>query len=212
MKSSAAILMIVFAVSALMLTSCLLPGMIPLNPEPTESAETAEPTEPAEPATQAPVEPAGAMPTMETDSQVVLESLQAREGVYLAALATERYADDDSDRPGTLTYTVEITDDTPTYFNYGWCTTTEEILQQNFEHIKIGLYFNGKALGRDVVHPITYQLNDMVCIDFIALLSNWPEGEYQLTAVATFDEKINDGLAEFEAGDYIYEYSVTVKK
>ena len=62
------------------------------------------------------------------------------------------------------------------------------------------------------MHPITYQLNDMVCIDFIALLSNWPEGEYQLTAVATFDEKINDGLAEFEAGDYIYEYSVTVKK
>jgi hypothetical protein len=212
MKSSAAILMIVLAVSALMLTSCLLPGMIPLNPEPTESAETAEPTTPAEPATQAPVEPAGAMPMMETDSQVVLESLQAREGVYLAALATERYADDDSDRPGTLTYTVEITDDTPTYFNYGWCTTTEEILQQNFEHIKIGLYFNGEALGRDVVHPITYQLNDMVCIDFIALLSKWPEGEYQLTAVATFDEKINDGLAEFEAGDYIYEYSVSVKK
>ena len=204
--------MIVFSVSALMLTSCLLPGMIPLNPEPTASAETAEPTESAEPATQAPVEPAGAMPTMERDSQVVLESLQAREGVYLAALAKESYADEDSDQPGTLTYTVEITDDTPTYFNYGWCTTTEEILQQNFEHIKIGLYFNGEALGRDVVHPISYQLNDMVCLDFIALLSDWPEGEYQLTAVATFDEKISDGLAEFEAGDYIYEYRVTVKK
>jgi hypothetical protein len=33
-----------------------------------------------------------------------------------------------------------------------------------------------------------------------------------LTAVATFDETINDGLADFEAGDYIYEYNVTVDK
>jgi hypothetical protein len=62
------------------------------------------------------------------------------------------------------------------------------------------------------VHPITYQLNDMFCLDFMALLSNWPNGEYQLIAVATFDEKINDGIADFEAGDYIYEYNVTVSK
>jgi hypothetical protein len=191
----------------LFLTSCLLPGMIPLNPE---STATAEPAGTAEP--EASAAPAGSMPAMETDSNVVLESLQAREGIYLAALAEEQYSDAETNQPGTLAYTVNITDDRPTYFNYGWCTTTEEILQQNFEHIKIGLYFNGEALGSDVVHPITYQLNDMVCLDFVALLSNWPNGEYQLRAVATFDEKINDGLADFDAGDYIYEYNVTVNK
>jgi hypothetical protein len=43
-------------------------------------------------------------------------------------------------------------------------------------------------------------------------MSNWPEGEYQLAAVVTFDEQINDGLADFEAGNYIYEYNVTVNK
>jgi hypothetical protein len=62
------------------------------------------------------------------------------------------------------------------------------------------------------VHPVTYQLNDMFCLDFVALLSDWPNGEYQLKAVATFDEKINDGAADFEAGDYIYEYNVTVTR
>jgi hypothetical protein len=193
----------------LFLTSCLLPGMIPLNPE---STATAEPAGTAEP--EASAVPAGSMPTMETDSNVVLESLQAQEGIHLAALAEERYSDADTAQPGTLTYTVNITDNRPTYFNYGWCTTTEEILQQNFEHIKIALYFNGEPLKSDVVHPITYQLSepDMVCLDFVALLSNWPNGEYQLRAVATFDEKINDGLADFDAGDYIYEYNVTVNK
>jgi hypothetical protein len=178
--------------------------MIPLNPESTEPAEPAEPV--------ASGVPEGSMPTMEKDPDVVLESLQAGEGVYLATLAKEEYSDEESDQPGTLTYTVEIRDDKPTYFNYGWCTTTEEILLQNFEHIKIGFYFNGRALGREVVHAFPSQSNDMVCLSFVTLMSNWPNGEYQLTAVVTFEEKINDGLADFEAGDYIYEYNVTVNK
>jgi len=193
--------LVVITVGALLITACLLPGMIPLNPEATETAEPA-----------ASAAPAGSLPTMETDSDIVLESLKTQKGVYLAALAKEQYSEADTAQPGTLTFTVNITDDRPTYFNYGWCTTTEEILQQNFEHIKIALIFNGEALSSDVVHPITYQVNEMVCLDFMALLSDWPEGEYQLTAIATFDEQINDGNADFEAGDYIYEYNVTVNK
>lgn len=198
---------VLLIISGLFLTSCLLPGMIPLNPESTQPAEPAATIEPSGSAA-----PEGSIPTIETDPNVVLESLQEREGVYLASLAKEQYTDEDTAQPGILTYTVEITENTPTYFNYGWCTTTEEILEQNFEHIKIGLYFNGDALPGDVVHPITYQISDMVCLDFVALLSDWPNGEYTLRAVATFDEQINDGIADFEAGDYIYEYNVTVNK
>jgi hypothetical protein len=40
----------------------------------------------------------------------------------------------------------------------------------------------------------------------------WPDGSYTLEAVATFDEQINDGLADFEAGDYTFTYNVTVQK
>ena len=204
-------LIVLLIVSGFLLSSCLLPGMIPLNPESTQTAEPAGTTDLA--STPA---PSDSMPTMETDSDVVLQSLQAREGVYLGTLAKEQYSDTETDKPGTLTYTVEITDDTPTYFSYGWCTTTEEILLQNFEHIKIGFYFNGRPLEREVVHtfPSQSQANntEMVCLNFITLMSHWPEGEYQLTAVVTFDEQINDGLADFEAGQYIYEYNVTVNK
>lgn len=209
---------IVIIVSGIFLTSCLLPGMIPLNPESTRATEAPEATEPAAPDATAPTtaESTGPMPTMEKDADIVLQSLQAREGVNLAALAKEQYTSEDSAQPGTLTYTVEITDDQPTYLVYGWCTTTEEILLQNFEHIKIGFYLNGRGLGRDVVHALPSQSQvdgkDMVCLNFVTLLSNWPEGEYQLAAVITFEEKINDGLADFEAGNYIHEYNVTVKK
>lgn len=132
---------------------------------------------------------------------------------YLQALADEEYTEEDYAKPGTLTYTVTISEDTPTYFAYGWCTTTEEIIQQNFEHIRIGLYFNGEQLGRDVVHPVTFTRPDgFVCLDFGVTMWDWVPGEYRLTAVATFEEEINDGAADFEAGDYIFEYNVTVKE
>jgi len=43
-------------------------------------------------------------------------------------------------------------------------------------------------------------------------MSEWPAGEYRLKAVATFDEKINDGFSDYDPGDYIYEYAVSVSK
>ena len=178
----------IIVLAALLVISCMLPGMIPLTPIPTTP-----------------------MPKMEKNADALIAVLRGQDWVYLQALAEERYTEEDTAGPGTLTFTVNITEATPTYFNYGWCTTTEEILQQNFEHIRVRLYFNGDELGEDVVHPVTFTRPDgLVCLDFGVLISEWPAGEYQLEAVATFEEKINDGLADYEAGDYVFEYNVTV--
>jgi len=182
--------LLILAVSVLFLMSCLLPGMIPLKSE-----------------------PSGPLPVMEKDADALLETLNGEDWVLLQTLAEEQYTEDDFAGPGTLTFTVKITDGTPTYFNYGWCTTTQEILTQNFEHIVVKLYFNDNVLGSDVVHPITFTRSDgLLCLDFGVLMSEWPAGEYKLKAVATFDQKINDGLADYDAGDYIFEYKVTVEK
>jgi hypothetical protein len=182
---------LVVLVSCLFLTSCLLPGMIPLD----EGTEV----------------PEAPLPTMETDPDKLLETLQSGEFVYLQQLAEEKYTDEDYAKPNTLTYTVNLTDDKPAYFNYGWCTTTEEILKQNFEHIQINMLFNGKQLGEDVVHGISSTRQDgFVCLEFGVLMSDWAPGEYELEAIATFDEDINDGAADFEAGDYKFVYNVKV--
>jgi hypothetical protein len=155
--------------------------------------------------------PEAPLPTMETDPDKVLETLQSREFVYLQQLAEEKYTAEDYAKPNTLTYTVNITDDKPTYFNYGWCTTTEEILKQNFEHIRISMLFNGKQLGEDVVHGISSTRQDgFVCLEFGVLMSAWAPGKYELEAIATFDEDINDGAEDFKAGDYKFVYNVTV--
>ena len=181
---------ILMVVGVLFLMSCYLPGMIPLNRE-----------------------PAAPMPVMEKDADKVIEALNANNYVRLEMLAQEQYAEEDFAKPGTLTYNVKLTDDRPVYFSYGWCTTTEEILRQNFEHIKINLYINDAEIQSDVIHPLTFtRVDGLLCLDHGVLMSDWPAGEYKLEAVATFNEKINDGLADYEAGDYAYEYNVTVEE
>jgi hypothetical protein len=168
----------------------MLPGMIPLK-------STLE----------------GPMPYMEKDADEVLKVLSGGDWHYLEALAEERYEEEDLAKPGTLTYTVNITDENPVYFVYGWCAVDEETLRQNFEHIDVKLYINNVELDDDVIQNLTYPSEDnLVCLDNGVLTSEWPEGEYELKTVVTFDEKINDGLGDYEAGDYIFEYKVTVTK
>ena len=152
-------------------------------------------------------------PTMETNPDTLLEVLKGQDWVPLQSLASETYTDEDYAKPGTLTYTVNVPNDKPVYFSYGWCAEGEDVLRQNFEHIAVQLYFNEGKLGEDVVHPITYTLaNGQICLEFGALLSDWPAGEYHLKAVAVFDARINDGLADYDPGDYVFEYDVTVAK
>jgi hypothetical protein len=183
-------MVVTIVMTALLVMSCLLPGMIPLTPIPTVPA-----------------------PKMENNTETLIETLNGQDWVYLEALAEEQYTEEDMAQPGTITYTINITDDQSTYFNYGWCATTDEILTQNFEHIRVKLYFNDEELEGDLVHVITFTRPDgLRCGSFGTLLSDWPAGEYQLQTIATFDEKINDGLADYEAGDYVFVYNVTVEK
>jgi hypothetical protein len=169
------------------LLACQLPGMIPLA--------------------------RASQPDMETDAEALIEVLSGEDWVALQALTEEQYSQEDYSRPGILTFTADVTDDTPVYFSYGWCTVDEATLQQNFEHITVTLSLDGDELGSNVVHPLTFtQVTGLVCLDFGVLLSNWEPGEYELKAVATFDESINDGLADYDAGDYVFVYNVTVKE
>ncbi len=181
---------LVIVLSALLMMAGLLPGMIPLKSQ-----------------------PKGPMPYMEKDANAVIKVLSGKDWHYMEALAKEQYTQADTAKPGTLTYTVNITDDLPVYFVYGWCAKDDTTLQNNLQHITVKLYFNGDELGNDVVHNLSYKSADnMSCADFGVLTSEWTDGQYQLKAVATFDQRINDGISDYEPGDYIFEYNVTVKK
>jgi hypothetical protein len=150
-------------------------------------------------------------PKMEENTDTVLKVLSGDNWVSLQSLAAETYTEEEYAKPGTLTFTAKVNNDKPVYYNYGWCAKDEATLRQNFEHITVQIYFNDGKLGSDVVHNLTYGLTDgQHCLDFGILLSEWPAGTYQIRAVVNFNEKINDGFSDFDPGDYVYEYKITV--
>jgi hypothetical protein len=177
--------LVALVIIVLLVMSCLLPGMIPMT----------------------------LLPKMEKNADAVLEVLNGKDWYPLESLAKEHYTEEDFAKPGTLTFTVENPNDKPVFFSYGWCAKDDQVLKQNLEHIEVRLYLNNDELGTDVVHNVSFKMNDgQSCSDFGVLFSEWPVGEYKLKAVASFDGKINDGFADYEAGDYIFEYNVTVKE
>jgi hypothetical protein len=104
-------------------------------------------------------------------------------------------------------------EDLPVYFSYGWCARDEETLSQNFEHMKIALSVNGERLPNDVIHNLSFTTQDnMLCVDFGVLITEWAAGNYTLEAVATFEDKINDGVSDFAAGKYAFIYNVAVSE
>jgi hypothetical protein len=177
------ILLLISAIGTML--ACQLPGMIPLS--------------------------VASQPDMETDTERLIEVLNTEDWVPLASLTEEQYTEEDYAQPGTLTFTAEVTNEKPVYFSYGWCTVDEETLQQNFEHIVVTLYIDGSKIAGNKVHNLSFgSAEGLVCVDFGVLLSNWQPGTYELKAVATFEEKINDGLADYDAGDYVFVYNITV--
>lgn len=190
MKTRGYMSRLVMILSGVFLMSCLLPGMIPLNRTAT-----------------------GPMPTMEKDGNKVIEVLTKNNYVRLETLAKEQYTEQDFAKPGTLTFTINIAGQKPTYFSYGWCAVDDTTLQNNFQHMDVSLYLNGAKLGSDVVHSLSFTSgNNLHCADFGVLITDWPNGEYTLKAVATFNDKINDGMSDYAAGDYVFDYNVTVNK
>jgi len=182
--------LIILMVGVLFLVSCLLPGMIPL-----ESGSSAP------------------MPRMETNTDTVIAILNGGGSVSLQSLAPEKYTEADFAKPGTVRFTATVTNDRPIFFSYGWCTKDQQTLVQNFDHIRVKLYINGKELANSAVHSLSFTMSDgKVCNDLGALLSQWVPGTYQLKSVATFNQKINDGFADYEPGDYAMEFTVTVNK
>ncbi len=150
-------------------------------------------------------------PNMEKDANKMLQVLQGKNWIPVQALVAEKYTDADYAKPGTLKFTATIPNDRPVYFSYGWCAKDQTILVQNLQHINVQIYFNDGKLGSDVVHNLSStQTDGQVCSEYGILTSDWPAGTYHIKTVATFDQKINDGMSDYDPGDYIFDYTVTV--
>lgn len=141
----------------------------------------------------------------------VLESeLALAEGVpWLTELAEEDY-DATSQAGETYTYTVTLGESRDVIWMYGWCTTTEELLRQNWQNITLAFTVNGEDVRLDRFAMLESGFEDQHCRLYYALVTDWPQGEHELITEVTFETELDDGTDTYPAGTHWYKHIVSV--
>jgi C-terminal processing protease CtpA/Prc len=129
----------------------------------------------------------------------------------LESKAREQYQASDYAKPGALTYTVSLSSSDQVLWGYGWCATTKDILAANLKNIKLKFLLDGKNVSETDMAVYDYAPSGQQCHLIYTALSEWPAGEHHLSITATFLGKMNDGTADYDAGDYVLDYLVYVK-
>ncbi len=158
--------------------------------------------------TQQPLKPAASAPAIASADQA-LSALQSGTP-FLEDKAAEKYQASDFAKPGTLKYTVALAPSDSAIWAYFWCASTQPVLEQNFQNIKLKFVLDGKDVTSQLQH-VDVPNNGQQCRVYFAALGNWPTGSHHLTTTATFTSQINDGTSDYAAGAYVLDYTVNVK-
>jgi hypothetical protein len=131
---------------------------------------------------------------------------------FLEGLAEEQYTTEELSQAGnTYVYTINLAEEQTMIWQTNWCTTTEEILNQNLEHFQLQFTVNGEMVDPGHIAVVQTRSDDLYCAYFLASLSNWPQGTTVLKIDIGFTEPINDGMADYPAGIHTYQYTVTLE-
>jgi hypothetical protein len=124
--------------------------------------------------------------------------------------AREKYTAADLAKPGTFTYTIPLSASETLGWVYSWCAKDAATLNQNFKNIQLKFTLDGTDVTQQM-YTADVSSGGQECRLVFTVLSQWPAGEHHLTTTATFTARINDGTADYAAGDYKMDYTVFVK-
>ncbi|MBI3174156.1 MAG: PDZ domain-containing protein [Chloroflexi bacterium] len=140
------------------------------------------------------------------------EALSALSGgaSFLEGAARETHAVDEYKQPGTLKFTIPLNQPQTLVWAYAWCAKDAATLEQNWANLSLQFVLDGKEIPIEQFAVFNTDANGKSCRMLYTALSDWPAGEHHLSTTATFTSALNDGTADFAAGDYILDYTVYV--
>ncbi len=159
-------------------------------------------------ASAGPLPPAASAPQIDS-KELSLSALQAG-APFLEDKSTEKYQGSDYGKPGTLTFNAAVKTSDQVMWEYPWCATTQQVLDQNFKSIKLKFVLDGKDVTQQL-QTVDLANNGQQCRLYFTALSNWPSGSHHIVTTATFTGPINDGTADYVAGNYILDYTVNAQ-
>jgi RsiW-degrading membrane proteinase PrsW (M82 family) len=116
-------------------------------------------------------------------------------------------------QPGDI-YHYEITFENtrPAIWSYGWCASTQKILEDNFKYMKLEFMMGGTTIPLIRFVKDDFQTyNNLYCRQYVTVINSWPRGNFQLETRVAFLKNIDDGFDTYPAGTRFYKYKVIVK-
>jgi C-terminal processing protease CtpA/Prc len=151
-----------------------------------------------------------APPKMETD-QATAEGKLTGGTSLLEDKARESYDSAAFEVPGTFTYTISLSKSEDLVWAYGWCTAPDKF-DQNWAQISYKFFMGDQEVPADQIFKFEFDPDaTMKCRYYYTVLSDWQAGENHLSIKSVFAQAINDGSADYPAGEWIYDYTVYVK-
>jgi C-terminal processing protease CtpA/Prc len=151
-----------------------------------------------------------APPKMETD-QATAEGKLTGGTSLLEDKARESYDSAAFEVPGTFTYTISLSKSEDLVWAYGWCTAPDKF-DQNWAQISYKFFMGDQEVPADQIFKFEFDPDaTMKCRYYYTVLSDWQAGENHLSIKSVFHQAINDGSADYPAGEWIYDYTVYVK-
>jgi hypothetical protein len=133
-------------------------------------------------------------------------------GAYLEAFAWTFPDMPEVNQPGDLyLFDVQLFESNPLLWSYGWCTTTQAILEENFRYIELEFTLNENTVPLGNFAVVEYMREDgSPCREYLALVDEWTPGQHQLETRVTFTQAIHDGWNLYPAGAHVFKYLVTM--
>ncbi len=112
--------------------------------------------------------------------------------------------------PRVQDWSLTVTADQAAILTQGWCSKTEKILKQNFEHIQYFYEFDGMRMDEQRMYVMVEQNDKGACRKSYGIIRYWPEGIHVIKSIMHLDADVNDGSMVIPAGDYVDIFNVLV--
>ncbi len=94
-------------------------------------------------------------------------------------------------------WTVNISSNTSVILSWGWCTKTQEILEQNLRNMQILFYIDSVNVTNSMTQSDGPN-EGWVCHYFRGVIRSWPVGQHTILFKMIYLEKVNDGESDYE--------------
>ncbi|MBL8131352.1 MAG: hypothetical protein JNL42_05810, partial [Anaerolineae bacterium] len=91
-----------------------------------------------------------------------------------------------------------------------WCATSAAALERGLRAISVTFAIEGSPVPSSVVTEARRDSDGLACADYGVALAGWQGSSVLLSATLRLSAPVLDGISIYQAGDYVYEYVLTI--